>query len=217
MAVGLQSTAKIITGAALIMVAVFAGFAAGQLVMLQQMGFGLAVAVLLDATIVRSILVPASDGAARRPQLVLPRWLDWLPDLRVEGTPAAPLGVPEVSAAHSLWSPATSPRPRNWGDGGTTSATNCPNWLILLNERDVEVGQGRSTGTSGRGHRPDFRRYCYASLRRSFAALADSFGARKHLDYYPHGSPYVEEVGIIHKQAPTNKAATSPGLVQLLS
>ena len=59
-AVGLQSTAKIISGAALIMVAVFAGFATGRLVMFQQMGFGLAVAVLLDATIVRSILVPAS-------------------------------------------------------------------------------------------------------------------------------------------------------------
>src|SRR5215212_471066 len=59
-AVGLQATAKIITGAALIMVAVFAGFASGQLVMFQQMGFGLAVAVLIDATIVRSVLVPAS-------------------------------------------------------------------------------------------------------------------------------------------------------------
>src|SRR5215208_6178223 len=59
-AVGLQSTGKIITGAALIMVAVFAGFASGELVMFQQMGFGLAIAVLLDATIVRSVLVPAS-------------------------------------------------------------------------------------------------------------------------------------------------------------
>ena len=59
-AVGLQATAKIITGAALIMVAVFAGFAAGRLTGLQQVGFGLGVAVLLDATIVRSILVPAS-------------------------------------------------------------------------------------------------------------------------------------------------------------
>ena len=69
-AVGLQSTARIITGAALIMVAVFVGFAAGRLVMFQQMGFGLGVAVLLDATIIRSILVPSSHGAARRPQLV---------------------------------------------------------------------------------------------------------------------------------------------------
>ena len=58
-AAGLRSTGRIITGAALIMVAVFSGFASGQLVMFQQMGFGLALAGLLDATLVRSILVPA--------------------------------------------------------------------------------------------------------------------------------------------------------------
>jgi RND superfamily putative drug exporter len=98
-AVGLQSTGRIITGAALIMVAVFAGFASGKLVMFQQMGFGLAIAVLLDATIVRSVLVPASMALLGDRNWYLPRWLTWLPDLRVEGTPAAPVGVPEVSAA----------------------------------------------------------------------------------------------------------------------
>jgi RND superfamily putative drug exporter len=84
-AVGLHSTAKIITGAALIMVAVFGGFASGQLVMLQQMGFGLGVAVLLDATVVRSILVPAAMALLGDLNWYLPRWLQWLPDLRVEG------------------------------------------------------------------------------------------------------------------------------------
>jgi putative drug exporter of the RND superfamily len=98
-AVGLQSTGRIITGAALIMVAVFAGFASGQLVMFQQMGFGLAIAVLLDATIVRSVLVPASMALLGDRNWYLPKWLTWLPDLRVEGTPAAPAVVPEVSAA----------------------------------------------------------------------------------------------------------------------
>ena len=57
---GCEQPGAIITGAALIMVAVFGGFAAGDLVPLQQMGFGLAVAVFLDATVVRSILVPAA-------------------------------------------------------------------------------------------------------------------------------------------------------------
>ena len=57
---GVGATAGIITGAALIMVAVFAGFAAGKLVMFQQVGFGLAVAVLLDATLIRTIIVPAA-------------------------------------------------------------------------------------------------------------------------------------------------------------
>jgi len=88
-AVGLHSTAKIITGAALIMVAVFGGFAMGRLVMLQQMGFGLGVAVLIDATIVRSILVPSAMALLGDRNWYLPRWLRWLPDLRVEGTPAA--------------------------------------------------------------------------------------------------------------------------------
>ncbi|MFB3093382.1 MAG: MMPL family transporter, partial [Dehalococcoidia bacterium] len=59
-AFGLRSTGPLITGAALIMVAVFGGFAMGDLVGMQQFGFGLAVAIVLDATIVRSILVPAS-------------------------------------------------------------------------------------------------------------------------------------------------------------
>ena len=88
-AYGLRTTAGIITGAALIMVAVFAGFAAGELVMLQQMGFGLAVAVFLDATVVRSVLVPASMRLLGNRNWYLPRWLRWLPDIHVEGTEAA--------------------------------------------------------------------------------------------------------------------------------
>ena len=98
-AVGLQRTAKIITGAALIMVAVFGGFASGRLVFLQQMGFGLGVAVLLDATIVRSVLVPAAMALLGDRNWYLPRWLHWLPDLRIEGpaasapaTPVTPVG-----------------------------------------------------------------------------------------------------------------------------
>ncbi len=101
-AVGLHSTAKIITGAALIMVAVFGGFASGRLVMLQQMGFGLGVAVLLDATIVRSILVPSAMALLGDRNWYLPRWLHWLPDLRVDGAPAsrqAPSGMPRVAEA----------------------------------------------------------------------------------------------------------------------
>ncbi|MDQ3979028.1 MAG: MMPL family transporter [Actinomycetota bacterium] len=87
-AYGLRTTAGIITGAALIMVAVFGGFASGELVMFQQMGFGLAVAVLIDATIVRSVLVPASMKLLGRRNWYLPRWLRWLPDISVEGPQA---------------------------------------------------------------------------------------------------------------------------------
>jgi putative drug exporter of the RND superfamily len=92
-AVGLQSTAKIITGAALIMVAVFSGFAMGDLVMMQQMGFGLAVAVFLDATLVRSVLVPASMALLGNRNWYLPRWLGWLPNVNVEGS-EAPVATP---------------------------------------------------------------------------------------------------------------------------
>jgi RND superfamily putative drug exporter len=84
-AYGLRTTGALITGAAVIMVAVFSGFAAGRLVSFQQMGFGLAIAVLLDATVVRSILVPASMQLLGDWNWYLPRWLDWLPDVSVEG------------------------------------------------------------------------------------------------------------------------------------
>ena len=71
-AFGVGTTARLITGAALIMVAVFAGFASGQLVMFQQLGFGLGAAVLIDATLVRSVIVPAAMA-------LLGRWNWWLP------------------------------------------------------------------------------------------------------------------------------------------
>jgi RND superfamily putative drug exporter len=82
---GLRQTASIITGAALIMVAVFAGMASGELVIFQQVGFGLAIAVILDATIIRMVLVPASMELLGDWNWYFPRWLEWLPDIQVEG------------------------------------------------------------------------------------------------------------------------------------
>ncbi|HLY86361.1 MAG TPA: MMPL family transporter [Gaiellaceae bacterium] len=81
---GVASTARIITGAALIIVVVFAGFAAGKLVMFQQMGFGVAIALLLDATVIRSVVLPAMLGLLDDWSWYLPRWLDWLPHVEVE-------------------------------------------------------------------------------------------------------------------------------------
>ena len=83
-AFGLRTTGGLITGAAAIMVAVFGGFAAGDLVPLQQTGFGLAVAVLIDATLVRSVLVPASMKLLGDRNWYLPKWLQWLPNVSVE-------------------------------------------------------------------------------------------------------------------------------------
>jgi len=98
-AYGLQTTARIITGAAIIMVAVFFGFAAGRLVMFQQMGFGLGMAVLIDATIIRSVLVPSAMALLGDRNWYMPRWLDWLPDLRVEGAPRHQGGEPVPTPA----------------------------------------------------------------------------------------------------------------------
>ena len=82
---GVGSTARLITGAALIIIAVFWGFAMGDMIMFQQMGFGVAVALLIDATIVRSVLVPASMKILGERNWYLPSWLGWLPDVHVEG------------------------------------------------------------------------------------------------------------------------------------
>jgi RND superfamily putative drug exporter len=92
-AYGLRTTGALITGAAAIMVAVFGGFAAGPLVGLQQMGFGLAVAVALDATLVRSVLVPATMKLLGNRNWYLPSWLEWLPEVNIEG-----VATPEVVA-----------------------------------------------------------------------------------------------------------------------
>jgi len=84
---GLRSTGRLITGAALIMVAVFVGFALGDLAMMQQMGFGLAVAVFLDATLVRCVLVPATMKMLGRYNWYLPKWLEWIPNISLGEQP----------------------------------------------------------------------------------------------------------------------------------
>ena len=84
-AFGLRKTASIITGAALIMVAVFGGFALGELAFFQSMGFGLGAAVLIDATVVRSILVPSVMKLLGTNAWYLPKFLNWLPNISIEG------------------------------------------------------------------------------------------------------------------------------------
>jgi len=81
---GVASTARIITGAALIIVAVFSGFARGDLVMFQQMGFGIAVSLLIDATVIRSVVLPSVMVLLGDRNWYLPRWLTWIPHLEVE-------------------------------------------------------------------------------------------------------------------------------------
>ena len=77
-------TAGTVTSAAIIMVAIFGLFASLSLIMMQQMGFGLAIAVLIDATVVRAVLVPSTMKILGEWNWYLPRWLEWLPTLTPE-------------------------------------------------------------------------------------------------------------------------------------
>jgi RND superfamily putative drug exporter len=94
---GVASTARLITGAAAIIIVVFAGFATGQLVAFQEMGFGIAIALALDATLVRLLLIPAAMCLLGERNWYLPRWLAWLPNVQVEGPrPEPPQAAPKV-------------------------------------------------------------------------------------------------------------------------
>jgi uncharacterized membrane protein YdfJ with MMPL/SSD domain len=86
----LATTARVITGAALIIIAVFVGFATGEIAEVQQVGFGVGIALLIDATLVRCVLVPASMKLLGRWNWYLPAWLAWLPDPHVEHEAARP-------------------------------------------------------------------------------------------------------------------------------
>jgi putative drug exporter of the RND superfamily len=101
---GVASTARLITGAAAIIVVVFAGFATGQLVAFQQMGFGIAIALLLDATLVRLLLIPAAMRLLGERNWHLPSWLQWLPNVQIEGaSPGAPQpGTPDTDRSKAL-------------------------------------------------------------------------------------------------------------------
>ena len=78
---GIKSTAGVVTSAALVMFGVFAIFATLQFMFLKQFGVGLAVAVLLDATIVRAVLLPATMKLLGDWNWYMPTWLEWLPHL----------------------------------------------------------------------------------------------------------------------------------------
>ena len=91
---GIKSTAAVVTSAAMVMVFVFAIFATLPIIMFKQMGVGLATAILIDATIVRAFLLPATMKLLGDWNWYLPAWLEWLPRLGHEGEQ-----VPSTGAA----------------------------------------------------------------------------------------------------------------------
>jgi RND superfamily putative drug exporter len=95
---GIRTTASTVTSAAIVMVAVFGIFATLSYLDFKMMGVGLATAILIDATIVRAVLLPATMKLLGDWNWYLPRWLQWLPSLgHGEGT-EAPADEPEVPA-----------------------------------------------------------------------------------------------------------------------
>jgi uncharacterized membrane protein YdfJ with MMPL/SSD domain len=93
---GIRSTASTVTAAAAVMVAVFAIFASLRTLDIKQLGVGLAVAVLLDATLIRGVLLPAAMKLLGDWNWYLPSWLEWLPQFNVE--PELTEEVPEAPA-----------------------------------------------------------------------------------------------------------------------
>jgi RND superfamily putative drug exporter len=77
----IRNTAGVVTSAAVVMVAVFAVFGSLSFIMFKQIGVGLAVAVLIDATLIRGVLLPATMQLLGDRNWWLPRWLEWLPRL----------------------------------------------------------------------------------------------------------------------------------------
>jgi uncharacterized membrane protein YdfJ with MMPL/SSD domain len=108
---GIRSTAGVVTSAAIVMVGVFAVFATLSMLMFKQFGVGLATAILLDATIVRGVLLPASMKLLGDWNWYVPRWLQWLPRLDVSESqaPAPERSTPVVPSATTV---AAAPRRR---------------------------------------------------------------------------------------------------------
>ena len=101
-AFGIKSTAGVVTSAAVVMVCVFAVFATLSMLIFKQFGVGLAAAILIDATIVRAVLLPATMKLLGDWNWYLPSWLEWLPHLdhgsdEVHKAPAVPAPIRQIS------------------------------------------------------------------------------------------------------------------------
>jgi uncharacterized membrane protein YdfJ with MMPL/SSD domain len=93
---GIKTTAGVVTSAAIVMVFVFSIFGTLSLIMMKQFGVGLATAVLIDATLVRAVLLPATMKLLGDWNWYLPRWLEWLPRIKLEGAGANAKPAPEL-------------------------------------------------------------------------------------------------------------------------
>jgi RND superfamily putative drug exporter len=91
---GIKSTASVVTSAAVVMVATFSVFALLPLIDMKEMGIGLAAAILIDATLIRAVLLPATMKLLGERNWYLPNWLGWLPSLEHEAAAPEPAPAP---------------------------------------------------------------------------------------------------------------------------
>ena len=119
---GIKTTASVVTSAAVVMIAVFAVFATLSLVFFKELGVGLGVAVLIDATLVRAVLLPASMTLLGDWNWYLPRWLEWIPRV-------GPVGAPSVP-----------PAPERGGEGAAATAPE------RASPGSGQIGSSRTTG-----------------------------------------------------------------------
>ena len=137
---GIKATAGVVTSAAVVMVAVFSIFATLAMIDFKMMGVGLAVAVLIDATIVRAVLLPAAMKLLGDWNWYLPRWLQWLPQVGIESP--APRPRPARPPTPSL-PVSAGPRPT----AGSVRTRGAP-----AQQADLQRGPG-SRGASSRSSR----------------------------------------------------------------
>jgi uncharacterized membrane protein YdfJ with MMPL/SSD domain len=106
---GIKTTAGVVTSAALVMIGVFAVFATLSLVFFKELGVGLGVAVLIDATLVRAVLLPASMTLLGDWNWYLPRWLEWIPHVGPVGAPSLPPAAEATTSGARRFAPGSGP------------------------------------------------------------------------------------------------------------
>ena len=182
---GISVTSGTITSAASIMVVVFAVFVTFKFVFIQQLGLGLAVAVFIDATLIRSVLLPATMTLLGDWNWWLPRWLGWLPNVTIEGAsrratssiPSRPRPRPD-RCRPSTTSERSRPGPaRGRGEARPGTPTDLPGPRQDLRHRRGGLGRHLDEGVArrpGRSPRPRSGDVLEGGLRRAGTAGSTS-------------------------------------------
>ena len=208
---GIKSTAGVVTSAAIVMVAVFAVFIALSMLMFKQFGVGLAAAILIDATIVRGVLLPASMKLLGDWNWYLPSWLEWLPRFDVsEGE------VPEAAPdPHLRLDPTGQPRARR-GPGGDRERSRHDRFL----RQQAEPGLHARSNRRPRAHRPGCARPRLPPRSRpSDDAVSVPTGAQagdlilESCDYATEDGSYAADCGTL--VVPENRADPDSRLIAL--